>query len=91
MLALKKFRIGKGMDVEVAVHWKSQRTAEGCDANIDISFTTSELVEDNRFERQELGRAADEARVGEYKKSGVNYFTVRPRVKEDDVKRKVVY
>ena len=91
MLALKKFRIGKGMDVEVAVHWKSQRTVEGCDANINISFTTSELVEDNRFERQELGRAADEARVGEYKKSGVNYFTVRPWVKEDEVKRKVVY
>jgi hypothetical protein len=79
------------MDVEVAVRWKSQRTAEGCDANIDISFTTSELVEDNRYERQELGKAADAARVTEYKKSGVNYFTVRPRVKEDDVKRKVVY
>ena len=91
MLALKKLRIGKGMDVEVAVRWKSQRTAEGCDANIDISFTTSELVEDNRVDRQELGKAADEARVTEYKKSGVNYFTVRPRVKEDDVKRKVVY
>ena len=91
MLALKKLRIGKGMDVEVAVRWKSQRTAEGCDANIDISFTTSELVEDNRFDRQELGKAADEARVTEYKKSGVNYFTVRPKVKEDDVKRKVVH
>ena len=90
-LALKKFKIGKGMDVEVAVHWKSQRTVEGCDANINISFTTSELVEDNRSERQELGKAADEARVGEYKKSGVNYLTVRPWVKEDDVKRKVVY
>ena len=91
MLALKKLRIGKGMDVEVAVRWKSQRTAEGCDANIDISFTTSELVEDNRVDRQELGKAADEARVAEYKKSGVNYFTVRPRVKEDDVNRKVVF
>ena len=91
MLALKKLRIGKGMDVEVAVRWKSQRTAEGCDANIDISFTTSELVEDNRVDRQELGKAADEARVAEYKKSGVNYFTVRPRVKEDEVKRKVVF
>ena len=91
MLALKKLRIGKGMDVEVAVRWKSQRTAEGCDAHIDISFTTSELVEDNRFDRQELGKAADKARISEYKKSGVNYFTVRPKVKEDDVKRKVVY
>ena len=91
MLALKKLRIGKGMDVEVAVRWKSQRTAEACDANIDISFTTSELVEDNLFECQELGMAADEARVDELSISGVNYFTVRPRVKEDDVKRKVVY
>ena len=90
-LVLKKFRIGKGMDVEVVVNWKDKPTAEGSDASIDISFTASELVEDNLIERQILGDAADEARVDEYKKSGVNYFTVRPRVKEDDVKRKVVY
>ena len=38
----------------------------------------------------ELGDAADEARIDEYSKTGVNYFTVRPMVKEDDVKRKVV-
>ena len=91
MLALKKFRIGKGMDVEVAVSWKEQRADDGSDARIEISFTSSELVEDNRYERQKLGEAADEARVKELSKSGVNYFTVRPRVKEDDVKRKVVY
>ena len=91
MLALKRFRIGKGMDVEVAVHWKDKPTAEGSDASIGISFTTSELVEDNRFDRQELGKAADEARVDELSRSGVNYYTVRPRVKEDEVKRKVVY
>ena len=90
-LALKKFRIGKGMDVEVAVNWKKQRADDGSDASIDISFTASELADDNRLERQELGEAADAARVDEFKKSGVNYFTVRPRVKEDDVKRKVVY
>ena len=90
-LALKKFRIGKGMDVEVAVNWKNQRAADGSDARIEISFTTSELVEDNRFERQKLGETADEARVNELNRSGVNYFTVRPKVKEDDVKRKVVY
>ncbi len=91
MLALKKLRIGKGMDVEVAVNWKHQRADNGSDAYIEINFTVSELVEDNRFDRQELGRAADEARVNELGISGVNYFTVRPRVKEDDVKRKVVY
>ena len=40
------------------------------------------------------GTAADQkkaARVNELNRSGVNYFTVRPRVKEDDVNRKVVY
>ena len=79
------------MDVEVAVNWKKQRAADGSDAYIDISFTASELVDDNKLERQELGEAADATRVDEFKKSGVNYFTVRPRVKEDDVKRKVVY
>ena len=90
MLAFKKFRIGKGMDVEVAVNWKPRLTDDGCDAHIDISFTVSELVEEDLSERQELGDAADEARIDEYSKTGVNYFTVRPMVKEDDVKRKVV-
>ena len=90
-LALKKFRIGKGMDVEVVVKWKEQPADDGSDAYIDISFTTSELVEDNRCERQTLGMAADEARVDELNRSGVNYFTVRPKVKEDDIARKVVY
>ena len=90
-LALKKFRIGKGLDVEVVVKWKEQHAADGSDAYIDISFTTGELVEDNLSERQALGMAADNARVDELSRSGVNYYTVRPRVKEDDVKRKVVY
>lgn len=89
-LAFKKFRIGKGMDVEVAVNWKPRLTDDGCDAHIDISFTASELVEENLSERQELGDAADEARIKEHGKTGVNYFTVRPMVKEDDVIRKVV-
>ncbi len=90
MLAFKKFRIGKGMDVEVAVNWKKQRMSNGSDARIEINFTTSELEEDSLYERQALGAAADEARVNELNRSGVNYFTVRPKVKEDDVKRKVV-
>ena len=91
MLALKKFRIGKGMDVKVAVNWKDQRAADGSDAHIEISFTVSELAEDNQFEHQYLGEAADEARVNELSRSGVNYFTVNPKVKEDDVRRKEVY
>ena len=91
MLALKKFRIGKGMDVEVAVKWKEQYAANGSDAYIKISFTTSELVEDNRSERQKLGEATDEARVNELSRSGVNYFTVKRKVRENDVMRKVVY
>jgi hypothetical protein len=90
MIALKKFKIGKGMYAEVAVTWKKQRMSDGSDARIEINFTTSELEEDSLYERQSLGAAADEARVNELNRSGVNYFTVRPKVKEDDVKRKVV-
>ena len=90
MIALKKFKIGKGMYAEVAVTWKKQRMSDGSDARIEINFTTSELEEDSLLEHQALGAAADEARVDELNKSGVNYFTVRPKVKEDDVKRKVV-
>ena len=91
MLALKKFRIGKGMDVVVVANWKEQRGDDGSDAHIEISFTVGELVEDNKFEHQKLGEATDEARVNELSISGVNYFTVNPKVKEDDVKKKVVY
>ena len=90
MIALKKFKIGKGMYAEVAVTWKKQRMSDGSDARIEINFTTSELDEDSLYERQALGAAADEARVNELNRSGVNYFTVRPKVKEDDVTRKVV-
>ena len=64
---------------------------EPSDARIEINFTTSELEEDSLYERQALGAAADEARVAELNRSGVNYFTVRPKVKEYDVKRKVVF
>lgn len=91
MLAYKKFTIGKGMDVEVKVNWKKQKGDDGTDAYIDISFTASELVDDNQYERQELGAAADKARIDEYDISGVNYYTVRTKVKESDVKRRVVY
>lgn len=90
-LALKKFRIGAGMDVEVAVNWKNHRTDDGTDARIDISFTTSELVEDGKAQRQELGQATDEARVNLLCNTGVNYFTVNPNVRTDAVNRKVVY
>jgi hypothetical protein len=91
MLAFKKLKIGKGMDVMVEVRRKDRCDANGSDAYITISFTPAELVEENLAERQELGMAADEARVAEFNRSGVNYFTVRPRVNIEDVKRKVVY
>lgn len=91
MLAYKKFKIGKGMDVQVKVNWKKQKASDGSDAYIDIAFVASELADDNQYEHKELGAAADEARVDEYGNSGVNYFTVRPKVNQDDVNRKVVY
>ncbi len=90
-LALKKFRIGKEMEVNLTVKWKQQKTDDGCDADINIDFTVGELVKENQTERKELGEAADKARASELRKSGVNYFTVRPKVKTDAVMRKVVY
>lgn len=90
-LALKKFRVGKELNVKVTVSRKCQVAADGCDADIDIVFTTGELVKDNQYERQELGKATDEARIRELEKTGVNYFTVRPTVNADRVKEKVVY
>lgn len=90
-VAYRKFKIGKGMDVEVAVKWNQQKSAEKGDASIEISFTTGELAEENRYERQELGAAVDAARVSVRYNSNVNYYTVRPKVTVDQVKSKVVY
>jgi len=90
-LALKKFKIGKGMDVEVSVKWNQQKAAGQDDAYIDISFVTGELVEENRAQRQELGQTMDEERIRTRYNTGVNYYTVRPKVNVDNVKRKVVY
>ena len=90
-VAFKKFKIGKGMDVEVSLKWNPQRTATKGDARIDITFTTSELKEENLSQRQELGAAADAARIHTRCNTGVNYYTVRPKVRADQVKNKVVF
>ena len=84
-------KVRKGMDVEVAVKWNQQKSAEKGDASIEISFTTGELAEENRYERQELGAAVDAARVSVRYNSNVNYYTVRPKVTVDQIKNKVVY
>ena len=90
-VAYRKFKIGKGMDVEVAVKWNQQKSAGKGDASIEISFTTGELAEENRYERQELGAAVDAARVSVRYNSNVNYYTVRPKVTVDQIKNKVVF
>lgn len=89
-LALKKLKIGDGMDVVVEVKWKGCQAADGTDAFINITFTVGELVEESRFERQELGQAVDEARIDTLEKTGVDYFTVHPMVDAEAVKRKTV-
>jgi len=90
-LALKRYKIGGGMDVEVKVNWKRQRSDEGCDADIVVNFIASELVEEYRYQCQKLGQAADEARVFTRYNTGVNYYTVKPKVDADAVQKKVVY
>ena len=71
--------------------WNQHRTAAKGDARIDITFTTSELKEENLSQRQELGAAADAARIHTRCNTGVNYYTVRPKVRADQIKSKVVY
>lgn len=90
-VAFKKFKIGKGMDVEVKIAWNQQRTVENGDAHIDITFTAGELVEESLQQRQELGVATDEERVKIRYNTGVNYYTVRPKVKADQVGKRVAY
>ena len=71
--------------------WNQHRTAENGDARIDITFTTSELKEENLSQRQELGAAADAARIHTRCNTGVNYYAVRPKVRADQIKSKVVW
>ena len=89
-IALKRYKIGDGMEVEVAVKWDKKDNDLTTDARIDINFTTSELVEDNKYERQQLGAATDEARQNVYKSTGVNYYTVDEKVNADNVAKKIV-
>ena len=90
-LVLKKFKIGEGMDVEVAVNWDKRQTSQTWNSKIDITFKARELEAENKFQRAELGKATDPARASEYSRTGVNYFTVNPKVNADAVERKAVY
>ena len=90
-LVLKKFKIGEGMDVEVAVNWDKRQTSQTWNSKIDITFKARELEAENKYQRAELGKATDPARATEYSRTGVNYFTVKPKVNEESVKKQVVY
>ena len=90
-VALKRFRIGEGMDVEVAVNWDKRQTWQTLNSKIEITFKTRELEAENKYQREELGKATDPARASEYSRTGINYFTVNPKVNADAVERKVVY
>ena len=90
-LARKKLKIGDGLDVEVTLNWKRYCNDDKTDARINISFTVSELAEDNRIECRDLGEAMDEVRREELEKSGVNYYTIRSKVSAEAVKTGKVY
>ena len=91
MVALKKFRIGEGMDVEVAVNWDKRQTSQTWNSKIDITFKTRELEAENAYLRAELGKATDPARASEYSRTGINYFTVNPKVNAEVGKNGMVF
>lgn len=90
-MALKKFRIGEGMDVQVAVNWDKRQTSQTWNSKIDITFKTRELEAENAYQRAELGKATDPARVSEYSRTGINYFTVNPKVNAEVGKNGMVF
>ena len=90
-VALKKFRIGEGMDVEVAVNWDKRQTSQTWNSKIDITFKTRELEAENKYQRAELGKATDPARASEYSRTGINYFTVNPKVNAEVGKNGMVF
>ena len=90
-VALKRFRIGEGMDVEVAVNWDKRQTSQTWNSKIDITFKTRELEAENKYQRAELGKATDPARASEYSRTGINYFTVNPKVNAEVGKNGMVF
>ena len=90
-VALKRFRIGEGMDVEVAVNWDKRQTSQTWNSKIDITFKTRELEAENAYQRAELGKATDPARASEYSRTGINYFTVNPKVNAEVGKSGMVF
>lgn len=90
-VALKRFRIGEGMDVEIAVNWDKRQTSQTWNSKIDITFKTRELEAENKYQRTELGKATDPARASEYSRTGINYFTVNPKVNAEVGKNRMVF
>lgn len=91
MLALKRFRIGDGMDAEVRVNWKKCLADDGTDAFITVDFKATEFTQEHDYQSEELGKATDIARDEVFTSTGINYFSVTPKVNEESVARKVVY
>lgn len=90
-LAMKKMRIGNGLDVAVTVNWNRQCQVERGNAHIEIAFTTRDLTEEIQCQGRELGQVVDAARICVRSNTGVDYFTVRSKVRIDDVRRKIVF
>ena len=90
-LALKKFKIGEGLDVEVAINWDKRQTSQTWDSKIDITFKTRDLEAENKYQREQLGKATDEARASTYSSTGINYFTVNPKVNAEVGESKEVF
>ena len=90
-VALKKFRIGDGMDVVVAVNQDKRQTSQTWNSKIEITFTTRGLEAENAYQRAELGKATDPARASEYSRTGINYFTVNPKVNAEVGKNGMVF
>lgn len=91
MLAMKKLKIGNGLDVAVSVNWNRQFQAERGNAHIEITFTSQELNEEIHCQGRELGEAVDAARTCFRYNTGIDYFTVRPKVSIDDVRKRIVF
>lgn len=91
LLAYKVFKIGDDLEAEISVRRLEATKDQLEDAVIDIAFTTVELDEERDYEGHELGRQMDEVRVKLHNGTGVNYYTVRPRVSVDAVNSKIVY
>ena len=87
----KKFTIADGMKVEVSVEWNQHTSKDGSDASINMKFELTGLSSEKDYQQKELGDDVDLDRKSIYESTGINYFTIDPKIPITDNNHRNTY